>query len=131
MIIATVAAGLVGAPLAAAALHRRAVQRRAAAALALDTPRAIVEDGFVEVGGLEQWIGIRGENRDNPILVWLHGGPGAPYSIFAPRLRAWERHFTVVQWDQRGAGKTFGRNRRRGHGALTGEQLVRDGLAVI
>jgi pimeloyl-ACP methyl ester carboxylesterase len=131
MIIPTVAAALVGAPLAAAALHRRAVRRRAAAALAVDSPRAIVEDGFVEIGGIEQWIGIRGEDRDNPILLFLHGGPGTPYSIFAPRLRAWERHFTLVHWDQRGAGKTFGKNRRRGHGALTAAQLTADGLAVV
>jgi pimeloyl-ACP methyl ester carboxylesterase len=62
----------------------------------------------VEIGGIPQWISVRGRDRRNPLLLFLHGGPGYPmmpasYSFQAP----WEEYFTVVQWDQRGAGKTY------------------------
>ncbi|HVN93020.1 MAG TPA: alpha/beta hydrolase [Terracidiphilus sp.] len=60
----------------------------------------------------------------------IHGGPGSCYSIFTPHLRAWEKHFTVVQWDQRGAGKTFGRMGSRSQGELTLKLLTSDGIEV-
>jgi pimeloyl-ACP methyl ester carboxylesterase len=75
-------------------------------------------------------IGIRGRKRDNPALLILHGGPGFAMSP-TPRnfLYTWTNEFTVVHWDQRGAGKTFGRS-----GALdptvTIERMVSDGLEV-
>jgi pimeloyl-ACP methyl ester carboxylesterase len=62
---------------------------------------------YVKIGGIDQWIQIRGQDRDNPVLLCLHGGPGATWlpltAVFAP----WEKDFTVVQWDQRGAGKSL------------------------
>jgi pimeloyl-ACP methyl ester carboxylesterase len=48
---------------------------------------------------------IRGEDRSSPILLYVDGGPGGATSAFGA-FRLWERAFTVVQWDQRGAGKT-------------------------
>jgi pimeloyl-ACP methyl ester carboxylesterase len=107
-------------------------RRQVARALTITSPRGIVDEGFARIGGIEQWISIRGEDRDNPILVVVHGGPGAPYSIFTPRVRAWERHFTIVQWDQRGAGKTFRRNRATADDdKLTFDRLARDGLELV
>jgi pimeloyl-ACP methyl ester carboxylesterase len=91
----------------------------------------INERGFVTLGGLPQWISIRGDAREQPILVLVHGGPGSPYSLFTPRLRAWERHFTVVQWDQRGAGRTFSRSGEGGSGALSFDRLADDGLELV
>ncbi|WP_242343532.1 alpha/beta fold hydrolase [Anaeromyxobacter terrae] len=123
--LAAAAAAALGA-LAARDLRRR----RLARALAIATPRAVLEEGFVPLGGVTQWVGIRGEDRANPVLLVVHGGPGAPCSIFTPRLRAWERHFTVVQWDQRGAGKTLGRHGRRGGLPLTFDRLAEDGIAL-
>lgn len=71
-------------------------------------PGAIDRFEAVELGGLKQWISVRGTNPDNPILLFLHGGPGSAEMGQAWTFqRPWEDFFTVVQWDQRGAGKTF------------------------
>jgi pimeloyl-ACP methyl ester carboxylesterase len=62
----------------------------------------------VELGGLKQWIHVRGRNRANPIILFLHGGPGSPMMPESwTWQQPWEDFFTMVQWDQRGAGKTF------------------------
>ena len=64
---------------------------------------------FVKVGGLEQWISIRGQDRSNPVLLVVHGGPGEAQWPAAEIYKPWEQAFTVVQWDQRGTGHTYGR----------------------
>jgi pimeloyl-ACP methyl ester carboxylesterase len=74
------------------------------------TPTAQVERVlFVPLDGIDQWISIRGDNRVNPVLLVVHGGPGEAQWPQAEVYRPWEKDFTVVQWDQRGAGHTFGR----------------------
>jgi proline iminopeptidase len=72
--------------------------------------RAIDETGFVRIGGIDQWVGIRGEDSRNPVILYLHGGPGEAQSPFLKEFIPWERDFTVVNWDQRGSGRTYGRN---------------------
>lgn len=73
----------------------------------IDNPNAISELTSLEIGGLKQWVLNRGEDRANPILLWLHGGPGAAqmpvHHAFTEDL---EKEFVVVHWDQRGAGKS-------------------------
>jgi pimeloyl-ACP methyl ester carboxylesterase len=67
----------------------------------------------VTLGNLKQWIFIRGTNRNNPILLFLHGGPGTPFlGMSSSRRNDKEliKYFTVVHWDQRGAGKSFNKN---------------------
>jgi pimeloyl-ACP methyl ester carboxylesterase len=129
-IVAT-AAGILAA-LVIAGLGYRAVRRwHTARATAIRTPDGIVEERFVRLGGIDQWIGIRGENRANPVLLILHGGPGSPYSIFTPLLRSWEEHFTVVQWDRRGVGKTLGRNGKAGCGELTFDRMADDAVELV
>jgi pimeloyl-ACP methyl ester carboxylesterase len=62
----------------------------------------------VRIGGIDQWVSIRGTDRRNPVLLYIHGGPGyvsIPMSWWFSR--GWEEYFTVVQWDQRAAGKTY------------------------
>jgi pimeloyl-ACP methyl ester carboxylesterase len=65
------------------------------------------------------------------VLLVLHGGPGWPNAVFTLPLRSWERYFTVVQWDHRGAGKTLGRNGKAGSGEMTFERRVADAIEVI
>jgi pimeloyl-ACP methyl ester carboxylesterase len=64
---------------------------------------------FAPLDGIDQWISIRGDDRANPVLLVVHGGPGEVQWPQAEIYRPWEKSFTVVQWDQRGAGHTFGR----------------------
>jgi len=68
----------------------------------------ICTEMFVPLGGIDQWISIAGENRRNPLLLVVHGGPGDVQWPEAARYKPWEKNFTVVQWDQRGAGHTYG-----------------------
>ncbi len=73
----------------------------------LDQPNSVTELLSVEIGGMDQWIMIRGEDRNNPILLWLHGGPGAAQIPIHKAFNAdLEKEFVVVHWDQRGAGKS-------------------------
>jgi pimeloyl-ACP methyl ester carboxylesterase len=129
-ILASVAA-LAGVPVVGGLAYRKARQRQAAKALQVTTPNGIVEQRFVRVGGIDQWIQLRGEDRTNPVLLVLHGGPGWPNAVFTLPLRPWERHFTVVQWDHRGAGKTLGRNGKAGSGEMTFARWVADAVELI
>lgn len=61
----------------------------------------------IEIGGIRQWIRIRGRQRDKPVLIFVHGGPGFPQMPFAAVMRELEDDFVVVHWDQRGAGKSY------------------------
>jgi pimeloyl-ACP methyl ester carboxylesterase len=70
---------------------------------------ALCQQRFVKIGGIEQWILIAGDSRANPVLLMVHGGPGLPQWPDATRFKPLEKYFTVVLWDQRGAGHTFGR----------------------
>lgn len=75
------------------------------------TPNGIETSEQVRLGGIAQWISIRGADRNNPVLLFVHGGPGAPEMGAAWAFqRPWEDYFTVVNWDQRGAGKTLRSN---------------------
>ncbi|MFT3929127.1 MAG: alpha/beta hydrolase [Spongiibacteraceae bacterium] len=86
---------------------------------------------YILIGGIEQWIQIEGDNADNPVLLFLHGGPGGSTRMAAAAWKSWERYFTVAHWDQRGAGKTFERNGAEGCGKLTLERMIADGIEVV
>jgi pimeloyl-ACP methyl ester carboxylesterase len=89
-------------------------QRRLAAKSRICSPQGVESLERVTLGGIPQWILVRGWDRRSPVLLFLHGGPGsaemAVSHLFSPTL---EKHFTVVHWDQRGAGKSnrFGEDR--------------------
>lgn len=92
------------------------------------TPEGVERSETVKIGGIEQWVTIRGVDKRNPVLLMLHGGPGfveMPYSWYFQR--GWEDYFTVVQWDQRGAGKTYLLNDpAKLKPTMTRERLVED-----
>lgn len=81
---------------------------------------AICIEKYVPLGGIDQWIWIAGEHKDNPVLLVVHGGPGDVQWPEEQRYKPWENAFTVVLWDQRGAGHTYGR-----YGAATADMTLR------
>ena len=91
-------------------------------------PGSISEKVFVEVNGVRQGMIVRGRDRSNPVLLFVHGGPGMPEYFLSERYpTGLENAFTVVWWDQRGAGLSF----RPGLAAQTTvEQLTADTIAV-
>ena len=74
----------------------------------IPAPPGIEETRAVRIGGIDQWISVRGHDRRNPILLFIHGGPASTEMPVSWLYQSgWEDYFTVVQWDQRGAGKTY------------------------
>ena len=72
------------------------------------TPNGVERLEKVRIGGIDQFVSIRGADRRNPLLLYIHGGPGyvsIPMSWWF--TRGLEEYFTVVQWDQRATGKTY------------------------
>lgn len=68
----------------------------------------IDESGLISINGIRQYLHIRGKNLKNPVLLILHGGPGSPMTAMAHGFQYdWEDKYTVVEWDQRQAGKTY------------------------
>jgi pimeloyl-ACP methyl ester carboxylesterase len=97
--------------------------------------RGVDETGFVRIGEIDQWIGIQGEDARNPVILYLHGGPAEAQSPFLKQFLPWETDFTVVNWDQRGSGRTYGRNGPTTPGMSTPDlafdRLCLDALEVV
>lgn len=93
-----------------------------------DSEDAIAELRQVELNGRKQWISIRGQSRENPVLLFLAGGPGGT-QLAAVRyeLAALEAHFIVVGWDQPGAGKSCSAVPAED---ITAETYIEDGYAL-
>lgn len=100
--------------------------------LAAHAADAIDEESFVRIGGIEQWITIKGQDRANPVLLLLHGGPAVTFTPQADAMfRGWDKDFTLVEWDQRGAGRTFTRNGGEAIApSMTMTRMVQDGIEV-
>lgn len=107
------------------------LRARNAKQFAISSAKGIDEGSYITIGGIEQWVTIRGEDRSNPVLLFLHGGPGDvtnpwSFAIFAP----WEKYFTVVQWDQRGAGRTLRKTGPNVAPTMTVERMTQDGIEL-
>lgn len=78
----------------------------------IDTSNGVDEGIYVSLGEQEQYLLIRGEDISNPVMIWLHGGPSSP-DAFANYT--FQKHlvdeYTIVNWDQRGCGRTYYRNK--------------------
>ncbi|MGA8939862.1 MAG: alpha/beta hydrolase [Acidobacteriaceae bacterium] len=114
------------------------LSRKEVTGIIADSRKIVTSNGVealltVPVNGENQWLSIRGRDRRNPILLVLHGGPGSPtmpadYTFQSP----WEDYFTVVEWDQRGAGKTYASNDTKALAStLTVEQMTSDAEVVV
>src|SRR3954466_6459338 len=103
-------------------------RRRTARRLRIQ-PAGIDERGYVRLGGVRQWVQIRGADRTNPVLLMLHGH-GISMVPFTPLLTAWERRFTVVQWDRRPVGRTR-MAAKADHADLTFDRLAADGIELV
>ena len=83
---------------------------------------------YVDINGSKQWISIYGQDKDNPVLLYLHGGPGAATSLYDYAFtRKWSDVYTVVTWDQRGCGKSDDKSHSE---PITADMMMRDGKAM-
>ncbi|WEK68695.1 MAG: alpha/beta hydrolase [Candidatus Chryseobacterium colombiense] len=100
--------------------------------------RQIHEEQYVPINGIEQWVTING-NLSKPVILFLHGGPGSPITPYIDVLyKDLEKDFIIVQWDQRGSGRTYGHNNPPEeltpeylkNNPLTLEQMTSDGIVL-
>lgn len=110
--------------------YRAFKQNKIHSAARIKTPNGIESLELVSVNRSQQWIYLRGHDQDNPVLLFLHGGPGAPLlsvaRLFGLEL---EKHFTVVHWDQRASGKS--RRQSYDDNELTLRTYLDDTLFVV
>ncbi len=111
--------------------HLPFLRGRTAKEFAIDSEKGIDEASYVPIGGIDQWVTIRGEDRNNPVLLFLHGGPGDvtnPWTLVL--FAAWEKQFTVVQWDQRGAGRTLRKTGPSIATTMTLDRMAQEGIEL-
>lgn len=90
---------------------------------------SVSEKTFVDINGMEQGMFIKGKDDSNPVLLFLHGGPGMPeYFLTQNYPTGLEDYFTLVWWDRRGAGLSY--NPDIMLETMTVEQSILDTLAV-
>ena len=114
-------------------LYRKYLQHKITEERAISSPDGIDSLEPVRIGGIDQWIEVRGQNVSNPILLFIHGGPGIAFIPLAAAFQdPWEKNFTVVQWDQRGAGKTYATNDKKlQRSTMNVPQMEQDALDVV
>ncbi len=88
--------------------------------------KGINESMYVDINGTKQWINIYGEDKDNPVLLYLHGGPGSATSdIDYAFTRKWADVYTIVTWDQHNCGKSY--DKKQNNLVITKDLLMTDG----
>jgi len=102
------------------------------------TSKGVSEVVKTRIGGIDQYLLIQTESVNHPVLLMLHGGPGFPVPGVSNRSRDFAmvtttkelvKHYTLVFWDQRGAGKTF--NRHVSMDTFNLSQFIQDAKEVI
>lgn len=93
-------------------------------------PEGIASLEQVRLGGVDQWLLLRGRSLHNPLLLYLSGGPGGSELAWVRHFNApLEEHFLVAQWDQRGAARSYAA--RKDREGLTVEQFVSDASELL
>jgi pimeloyl-ACP methyl ester carboxylesterase len=106
-------------------------QKRNVQKYAVTGSNHIDESAYIKIGGIDQWVTIRGQDRNNPVLLILHGGPGDVTNPWGyAYFYEWEKYFTVVQWDQRGAGRTLEKSGESIAPTITIDRMAQDGIEV-
>lgn len=91
-------------------LYRAYLQHKVLLETRITSPNGIESLEEVTLGRARQWILIRGRDKSNPVLLYLHGGPGGADMALARHFDTeLVKHFVMVHWDQRGAGKSYDR----------------------
>lgn len=92
-------------------------------------PNSIAIEEQPVIGGIEQNLIIRGENINNPVLLFVHGGPGmSTFSFIKDQFKGMEKLFTICYWEQRGAGRSY--SGKIPPESMTLDQLIKDGEEV-
>lgn len=117
--------------IAALTWAREVVQKHLVTTYGVKDPEGVEELKSIEIGGIEQWLHIRGRNRNNPVLLMFHGGPGfGNIGYMDATQRPWEDYFTIVQWDQRQTGKSYYAADDKNN-PLTVQQFINDAEDII
>jgi pimeloyl-ACP methyl ester carboxylesterase len=127
--IALTLVALVVLAVVAALAYRAMQQHRIAKKVRITSPNGVNQAKYINVNGAQEWITIRGDDRNNPVILFLHGGPAEANSSFAEIYLPYEKDYVFVQWDQPGAGMTYikaGNNQPE----LTLDRMANDGIAV-
>ncbi|MGH9716481.1 MAG: hypothetical protein ACRD4R_07115 [Candidatus Acidiferrales bacterium] len=101
---AIVLAGFVVLAVIAALGYRAYWQHRIAKELRITSPNGIDEAKYINVNGAQEWITIRGRNRNNPVALFLHGGPAEANSEFAELYLTYEKDYVFAQWTSQARG---------------------------
>jgi pimeloyl-ACP methyl ester carboxylesterase len=120
---------LIVAIIVAAQGYRAYRQHELAEQWRITSPEGIQESRYIDVNGAQEWITIRGQNRNNPVILFLHGGPSEANSPFAGFYLPFEKNYVFAQWDQPGAGMTYIKGGEH-QPAPTLDGTVKDGIAV-
>jgi len=96
----------------------------------ITTPNGIESLEKIKIGGIDQWIYIRGNDKSKPLILFLHGGPGGSAMPFAKvkYQGELEKHFVIIHWDQRATGKSFSGDIPKE--TITIKQFVNDTIEV-
>ncbi len=130
--------GLDGRPVRAVAAFRQGPARRLALPFLAVLPtnpapsptQPFQTSEYLPIGGIEQWVSTRGSDPGNPVLLIVHGGPGYSNASVTHAFDSWQQDFTIVDWDQRGAGRTFMHNGLDGSRHISLDRIARDGVEL-
>lgn len=84
---------------------------------------------YLDINGTKQCILVRSYNFDNPIILYIHGGPGMSNFFLYPYESKLEKNFTIIKWDQRGCCKSYNHNIDKS--TLTLNQLILDAEKIV